>query len=233
MADDWEDWEREDFTPSLPAVKAAEPAAKSEYETVGQAVLAKATEPDASKFAGEDEEEEAAPSYSIPSQPKKKIEKKYDRAEDVEEAPLDDPIAEKLRQQRLVEEADFRAARELFGDTGTKSLEAILPKSVKDFEEYAQLLAARYIQPHSSSKNYKAFLKHLLKLATDPLTSEDAKELEATAGTIRAEKVKAEKAAAAAKSKVKKTVNVGKGGASAGLDDYTYDEPLDDDYDFM
>lgn len=32
---------------------------------------------------------------------------------------------------------------------------------------------------------------------------------------------------------VKKTVNVGKGGASAGLDDYTYDEPLDDDYDFM
>lgn len=45
---------------------------------------------------------------------------------------------------RLVEEADFRAARELFGDTGTKSLEAILPKSVKDFEEYAQLLAARY-----------------------------------------------------------------------------------------
>lgn len=71
-----------------------------EYETVGQAVLAKATEPDASKFAGEDEEEEAAPSYSIPSQPKKKIEKKYDRAEDVEEAPLDDPIAEKLRQQR-------------------------------------------------------------------------------------------------------------------------------------
>lgn len=40
-----------------------------------------------------------------------------------------------------------------------------------------------------------------MKLATDPLTSEDAKELEATAGTIRAEKVKAEKAAAAAKSK--------------------------------
>lgn len=31
----------------------------------------------------------------------------------------------------------------------------------------------------------------------------------------------------------KKYVNVGKDKASAGLEDYIYDDPLDDDYDFM
>lgn len=37
------------------------------------------------------------------------------------------------------------------------------------------------------------------QIAVDPLTSEDAKEVENAAGTIRADKVKAEKAAAAKK----------------------------------
>jgi hypothetical protein len=31
----------------------------------------------------------------------------------------------------------------------------------------------------------------------------------------------------------KAAINVGRGGASAGLDDLLYDEPLDDEYDFM
>lgn len=52
MADDWEDWENEDFTPQLPPAAAAAPA--KEYETKGQALLS--DEPDASKFADEDKE---------------------------------------------------------------------------------------------------------------------------------------------------------------------------------
>lgn len=32
-----------------------------------------------------------------------------------DDTPLDDPIAEKLRQQRLIEEADYQATMELFG----------------------------------------------------------------------------------------------------------------------
>jgi len=31
----------------------------------------------------------------------------------------------------------------------------------------------------------------------------------------------------------KKNVNVGNRGGTAGLDDYKFDQPLDDDYDFM
>lgn len=50
MADDWEDWEAEDYQPQLPS-------------TVGQAALAKAGEPDPSKFAGEDEDAADRPAW--------------------------------------------------------------------------------------------------------------------------------------------------------------------------
>lgn len=55
MADDWEDWEDDNFQPSVPV-------------TAGQAALAKAKEPDVAKFAGEDEEAEERPAWqnSIP-----------------------------------------------------------------------------------------------------------------------------------------------------------------------
>eukprot|EP00775_Hariotina_reticulata_P007269 gene7269-7482_t len=109
----------------------------------------------------------------------------------------------------------------------------MLPKTVKDFEDLAEKVAKLFVLPHASNKNYKVFLKALLKIATEPVGSEDAKELENTAGTIRADKVKAEKAAAAAKKGAKKSVNVGKSGGTAGLDDYIYDAPEEDEFDFM
>jgi hypothetical protein len=45
-----------------------------------------------------------------------------------------------------VEESDLRAAQELFGGgaaSGSK-LDAMLPKTVKDFEEYSALLVSRW-----------------------------------------------------------------------------------------
>ncbi len=51
MAEDWEDWENDDFTPQLPAVAAPQLAAAEDVE--------------ASKFAGEDEEEDK-PEYNVP-----------------------------------------------------------------------------------------------------------------------------------------------------------------------
>ena len=80
-----------------------------------------------------------ADSLSLRSQPKKQQEvKKYLQKEtvvDPDDMPLDDPLAEKLRQQRLVEQADFVAAKELFGgggDIGGLNLDTFLPKSVKE-----------------------------------------------------------------------------------------------------
>ena len=51
MAEDWEDWENEDFTPQLPSV-APQPAAADDDIA-------------AAKFAGEDEEEEEK-QYNVP-----------------------------------------------------------------------------------------------------------------------------------------------------------------------
>ena len=50
MAEDWEDWENDDFAPQLPAVTAPQVAAP---------------DVEASKFAGEDEEEDK-PEYNVP-----------------------------------------------------------------------------------------------------------------------------------------------------------------------
>lgn len=60
VADDWEDWEDESFEPKLEGGAAAN---GKQFETKGQAVLAGTKEPDASKFAGEDEEEDAPPTW--------------------------------------------------------------------------------------------------------------------------------------------------------------------------
>jgi hypothetical protein len=82
---------------------------------------------------------------------------------------------------------------------------ALLHVSVVEWSRLLLLLLhvvtciSRFITPHAANKNYKAFVKALLRVTTDPLSSDDAKEIENTAGTIRADKVKAEKAAAAAK----------------------------------
>lgn len=59
-------------------------------------------------------------------------------------------------------------------------------------------------------------------------------EVEQAIASARLDKVKAEREKAVAKGKgSKKTLNVGRSGTSAGLDDYIFNEALDDDGDFM
>ena len=56
-------------------------------------------------------------------------------AEYVDET-LDDPVAEKARRQKLVEQADPEAAKELFGTDGAEvDLATYNPKSEKEFTE--------------------------------------------------------------------------------------------------
>mmetsp|Transcript_15151 Transcript_15151/g.32871 ORF Transcript_15151/g.32871 Transcript_15151/m.32871 type:complete len:237 (-) Transcript_15151:646-1356(-) len=236
MGDNWDDdeWEAaaDNFKPPAQA-KASTSKPAVEYETKGQAILAGVNEPDMSKFADEDAEEEDNPRHNVVKpQPKKKEEKKYERKTIPQEAPLDDPIAEKLRQQRLVEQADYAAAKELFGDEAGVNLDLFLPKTVKDFEDYTNTLAAKYITIHRDNKNYKPFLKALFKAACAPLPSTEVKDLETSLAGLRADKFKAEQTALNAK-KGKKQLNVGKSGLTAGLDDYVYDNVDDDDVDFM
>ncbi|DBA93263.1 TPA: hypothetical protein ACH3X2_003553 [Trebouxia sp. C0005] len=228
MAEDWEDWENDDFTPQLPAVAAPQVAAADQVED--------------SKFAGEDEEEDK-PEYNVPkpqqSKPgKKKTYEDKDKASRIEDEPLDDPVAEKLRQQRLIEESDLQNAKELFGNArgaSASALDAFEPKSLKDHEELARFIAQQYLLPHSKNQHYKTLLKALLKQACLPVALPEVKDLETCIAGIKSDKIKEDKAAKEAKKVAgkKKNVNVGSKGGSAGLDDYKYDEALDDADDFM
>lgn len=66
---------------------------------------------------------------------------------------------------RLVEEADFRAAQELFGG---QDLDKMQPESAKDFQDFAGALTHKYVLAHSKSPHYKALVKALLKVSRTP-----------------------------------------------------------------
>lgn len=197
------------------------------------------------KTTGFDSEEESDDETSKVqgSQPKKKDKKKLYKEEllgasgATDGASLDDPLAEKLRKQRLVEEADFELAKECFGED-TIDLDKFIPKTSAEFEKYATLLAMKYLRPYSSSSHYTTMLRTVMRKGMVSLNSSDAKDLETAIGVIRNEKVKAEKPAAKSKKALKKaTLNTrgdGGGDLMAMEEDAQYrNEVLDDDYDFM
>ncbi|EHA8592294.1 Eukaryotic translation initiation factor 3 subunit J [Cocos nucifera] len=161
-------------------------------------------------------------------------EKKTEVADEVHE----DPVAEKLRQQRpitfgrLVEEADYKATKELFAKRGDeKSLDNFIPKSESDFMEYADLISQK-IRSHEKSFHYIGLLKAIMRISMTSLKAADAKDIASSVAAIANEKLKAEKEANAGKKKQgakKKQLHVDKPDddlVGGGYDDF-------DDYDFM
>ncbi|CAM8933009.1 unnamed protein product [Rhodiola kirilowii] len=147
--------------------------------------------------------------------------------------PLLDPVAEKMRQQRLVEESDYRVTTELFGkkDGGEKSLDNFIPKSESDFLEYAELIAYQ-LRPYENSYHYIGLLKAVMRLSMKNLKAADAKEVASSCSAVANEKLKAEKEVNASKNKgaaKKKQLHVDKPDDDIAVGGY---DPLDD-YDFM
>ncbi|XP_066324793.1 uncharacterized protein [Miscanthus floridulus] len=231
-----EDWDSEDFQPVAPVVK-VEPL-KNQWADED-------VEEDDVKESWEEEEEEekpkpapvekaaAKPSTKAPA--KKGKQQASTSAEEPDEPPLS-PTSEKIRQQRLVEEADFKSTTELFAKKGgeQKSLDTFIPKSESDFVEYAELIANK-LRPYEKSFHYMALLKNVMRLSMTSLKGADAKEISSSVTAIANEKIKAEKEVAAGKKKQgakKKQLHIEKGdddfipGRGGG-----YDDP--DEYDFM
>ncbi|CAH8257130.1 unnamed protein product [Arabidopsis lyrata] len=185
----------------------------------------------------DDDEEPAQPPVVKPAPEKapkkaapKTVEKKGKAIEVPKEEPLD-PIVEKLRQQRLVEEADYRSTAELFGvKDEEKNLDMFIPKSESDFLEYAEMISHR-IKPYEKSYHYIALLKTIMRLSLTNMKAADVKDVASSITTIANEKLKAEKEAAAGKKKggKKKQLIVDK------PDDDLVAGPYDamDDFDFM
>ncbi|MQL80116.1 hypothetical protein Taro_012565 [Colocasia esculenta] len=145
---------------------------------------------------------------------------------------LADPLAEKLRQQRLVEEADYKSTTELFAKRDDeKTLDNFIPKSENDFLEYAELLFHK-IRPYDKSFHYMGLLKSVMRLSMTNMKAADAKEVASSITAIANEKLKAEKEANAGKKKQgakKKQLHVDKpdddmvsGGTYDALDDYDF-----------
>ena len=103
---------------------------------------------------------------------------------------------------RLVEEADLQHAKDLFGSARNSSaggLDSFEPKSLKDHEELARMVAQQYLLPHSKNQHYKTLLKALLKQTCQPVSLQEVKDLETCIAGIKSDKLKEEKAAKDAK----------------------------------
>lgn len=191
------------------------------------------------KDSWEDEDEPAPPPVVEPPAQKapkksaaKTTEKKGKAVEVVPEEPLD-PVAEKLRQQRLIEEADYKHTTELFAKKGgdDKTLDNFIPKSESDFLEYAELISHK-LRPYEKSFHYVGLLKAVMRLSMVNMKAADAKEVSSSVTAIANEKIKAEKEA-----------NAGKKKTGAKKKQLLMDKPDDDvvvnayegydDYDFM
>mmetsp|Transcript_2605 Transcript_2605/g.9530 ORF Transcript_2605/g.9530 Transcript_2605/m.9530 type:complete len:282 (+) Transcript_2605:3-848(+) len=192
----------------------------------------------------EDEEEEEEEKPKAAPKPKKEKAKKAEAVAVVDET-LSDPVAEKLRQQKLVEAADLQTAKELFGDVASINLDEFVPKTEKDFEKYGGMLAAKYLKAYEKSSHFGALVKAIVKGATNGMPSSGVKEIEVGVAAIRNERLKAEKAEAkAAKDAAEKAKKSQKKTLSFGGQDQIKEESLfggggdngyvdEDDYDFM
>ncbi|XWS14140.1 hypothetical protein CRYUN_Cryun36dG0097900 [Craigia yunnanensis] len=219
-----EDWEDE----IPPLLSKEQPKSKWDDEDVDDTDV---------KDSWEDEDEppqqpvSKAPEEKAPKKPASKAtEKKGKTIEVAKQEPLD-PVAEKLRQQRLVEEADYRSTTELFTKKGdNKTLDNFIPKSESDFAEYAELISHK-LRPYEKSYHYIALLKAVMRLSMTSLKAADAKDIASSITTIANEKLKAEKEATSKKRTggKKKQLLVDK--PDDDLVDNTYDDM--EEYDFM
>ncbi|KAJ4903312.1 Translation initiation factor eIF3 subunit [Raphanus sativus] len=128
------------------------------------------------KDSWEDDDDDDEPAPVKPASDKappkkaaaKAVEKKGKAADVPKEAPKEgplDPISKKLRMQRVVEEADYKATAELFGTKGEKTkLDVFIPKSESDFLEYAEMISHR-LKPYEKSYHYIALLKAVMRLS--------------------------------------------------------------------
>ncbi|GLT73537.1 hypothetical protein SLA2020_453880 [Shorea laevis] len=152
-----EDWEDEQI-PHLLTITKEQPKNKWDDEDVDDNNV---------KESWEDEDEPTLvpeakpPAEKAPKKPAvKATEKKVKTVKVVKEEAVD-PVAEKLRQQRLVEEADYKSTQELFSKRDDdKTLDNFIPKSESDFLEYAELISHK-LRTHEKSYHYIGLLKAL------------------------------------------------------------------------
>lgn len=227
------DWDEEEFESETLGIKKEQPKGLWDDEDLDEEDVKESWE-------DEDDDSTKAPKKESVSEKKtasktaKDAGKKVKSPETTKETDvLADPVAEKLRQQRLVEEADYKSTTELFATKGNeKSLDNFIPKSENDFMEYAELLSHK-IRAYEKSFHYIGLLKAVMRLSMTTLKTADAKEIASSVTAIANEKLKAEKEANVGKKKQgtkKKQLHMDK--PDDDMVSAAYDDAAED-YDFM
>jgi FtsZ-interacting cell division protein YlmF len=105
--------------------------------------------------------------------------------------------------------ADYDETLELFSGSQRPRIEILQPKVKKDFDEFATILTDKILE-FQDSEHFIGFLKSLIEKSSEPLKSDDIKELQKTMTTLYTKKQIAEKEAKKIlpQKAVKKTVKV-------------------------
>uniref|UniRef100_A0A8C7URL0 Eukaryotic translation initiation factor 3 subunit J n=2 Tax=Oncorhynchus mykiss TaxID=8022 RepID=A0A8C7URL0_ONCMY len=243
---DADDWDADNFEPDVAPIKKAVVLDKWEGEDEDEDV----------KDNWDDEEEEkkaeAKKSEAKVSEKKKlseKIKEKENRLrkkqqelkknlDEEEELTPEQQLAEKLKVQKMQEEADLELAKEAFGMSGgsttnnVSGIEAMCPSSKEDFTEFEKLLKVKILQ-YEKSVHYSSFLESLFRELCISLEVEDLKKISSSLTVLLNEKQKQEKAIKGKKKK--KGAVLGGGMKAKGKDDLAdygeFDGGYTQDYD--
>jgi len=218
-------WEDDDFEPVLPA-KVDTSRWDDEDKVKAEEELKASTK----------KPEPAAPAKpkDNSAKPKVKAAKQAKEIPKTEEEPLD-PIAAKLKQQKIVEETDFQQAQSLFSGID-EQININNPKDEKDFDALAKAIGERLDTSYGKSFHYKVFLKTLFKSCCADLKSDEVKDISAALTALYNDKLKTEKDKHTKKVPAKATaatkkLNMKDDFAAYGNSVDDYEE--DDDDDFM
>ncbi|XP_070619131.1 eukaryotic translation initiation factor 3 subunit J [Erythrolamprus reginae] len=142
--------------------------------------------------------------------------KRLEESEDSKELTPEEQLADKLRLQKLQEEADLELVKETFGGVNNVcGIDSMNPSSKDDFTEFEKLLKEKITQ-YEKSLYYTGFLETLVRDICISLEVDDLKKITNSLTVLCSEKQKQEKQN---KAKKKKKGVVPGGGLKATMKD--------------
>eukprot|EP00123_Amoebidium_parasiticum_P019387 comp24891_c0_seq1/m.46909 comp24891_c0_seq1/g.46909 ORF comp24891_c0_seq1/g.46909 comp24891_c0_seq1/m.46909 type:complete len:251 (-) comp24891_c0_seq1:437-1189(-) len=197
-------WEDDDFEPVIPSkVKQIGFEDEDEDEDVRESWDVDSDEERKKKEEAK-KAEAAKPKPAAAAEKKGKKLKQILKEKEKQEAPAPevelDPISEKLRRQKLVEDADFEVAKATFGGAAPQEAQpeelidvmGMEPKTRADFSLMSQVIGAS-LSDYDRSGHFLYMIEQILKDVCGPLNSEDTKKLATVMTVIQHDKAKATK----------------------------------------
>lgn len=203
--DDDADWESEATSFAIPGAgaAAAPPSAPSpadfadEQDTVEEeAVQVPGSQP--KKFDPKAATKAKKSSKQMQKERERRLAEEAELAKNAKPMTIEEKMAEKMRLQKLVEEADNRLAEELFAkkadgvvdvDSISATLSTVRLGDSKDFTMFATAIGKR-LELESKPLETRDFFKELIRMGTKDLTGDDLVEINSVIMVIKNEKVK-------------------------------------------